>query len=344
MPVLEYPSVDAEKAWQRRRILLWFVLITVAHLVLGRRTHGLHAIHILLASLYLFPILWASLAFELRGGVIASLVTAAAYFAHIVWSWPGEPLANADQYAMLGVYLFVGISSGLLVRSAEHRRWQRDEVIRRAQRSETLQGLHGLVVALGARDSATLLHCEGVGSLVTELGRRFGLDEERLTILRLSGLLHDVGKIGLRDDLLFSREHLTPAQVEEVKTHVQTAVRLIRSIHGADEIAQIVASHHEALDGSGYPLGARGEAISLEARILSVADVFVALTEDRPYRAAMTSPQALDVMRPFVGSKLDPRCFAALEGLVREGRPGRSSLLAGSASERRLISGAKMAR
>jgi putative nucleotidyltransferase with HDIG domain len=178
------------------------------------------------------------------------------------------------------------------------------------------------------------LHCEGVGSLVTELGRRFGLDEERLRILRLSGLLHDVGKIGLRHDLLFSREQLTPTQVEEVKTHVQTAVRLIRSIHGAEEIAQIVASHHEALDGSGYPLGARGEAISLEASILSVADVFVALTEDRPYRAAMTSPQALDVIRPFVGSKLDPRCFAALEGLVREGRPERSFLFVGSASER----------
>lgn len=122
MPVFEDPSVDAEKAWQRRRILSWFVLITVAHLVLGRRTHGLHAIHILLASLYLFPIFWASLAFELRGGVIASLATAATYFAHIVWSWSGEPLANVDQYGMLGVYLFVGISSGLLVRSAERRR------------------------------------------------------------------------------------------------------------------------------------------------------------------------------------------------------------------------------
>jgi HD-GYP domain-containing protein (c-di-GMP phosphodiesterase class II) len=97
-----------------------------------------------------------------------------------------------------------------------------------------------------------------------------------------------------------------------------------------------VASHHEALDGSGYPLGARGEAISLEGRILSVVDVFVALTEDRPYRAATTSPQALDMMRPSVGSKLDPRCFAALEELVTEERPGRSSLLAGSASERRL--------
>jgi len=336
MPVFEDPSVDAEKAWQRRRILSWFVLITVAHLVLGRRTHGLHAIHILLASLYLFPIFWASLAFELRGGVIASLTTAATYFAHIVWSWSGEPLTNVDQYGMLGVYLFVGISSGLLVRSAERRRRQRDEVIRRARRSETLQGLHGLILALGARDAATLSHCERVGSLANELGKRFGLDEERLTNLRLSGLLHDLGKIGIRDDLLFSRERLTPAQVEEIKTHVQTAVRLIRSIYGAEEIAQIVASHHEALDGSGYPLGACGEAISLEGRILSVVDVFVALTEDRPYRAATTSPQALDMMRPSVGSKLDPRCFAALEELVTEERPGRSSLLAGSASERRL--------
>jgi len=78
---------------------------------------------------------------------------------------PGEPLANVDQYGMLGVYLFVGISSGLLVRSAERRRRQRDEVIRRARRSETLQGLHGLILALGARDAATLSHCERVGSL-----------------------------------------------------------------------------------------------------------------------------------------------------------------------------------
>ena len=99
--------------------------------------------------------------------MIASLTSAAAYLAHIVWSWSGEPLANVDQYGMLGVYLFVGISSGLLVRSAERRRWQRDEVIRRARRSETLQGLHGLILALGARDARRSRTARGSARLLT---------------------------------------------------------------------------------------------------------------------------------------------------------------------------------
>ncbi|MFA6045225.1 MAG: hypothetical protein WC718_09585 [Phycisphaerales bacterium] len=125
--------MDPEKAFQLRSAAVWAVVIAAVHFALGTRTHAVHGLHILLAGLFMVPVLKAAVAAEVRGGVIAAAAVGTLYLAHILWSWRDSPLANADQYAMIGVYFVVGFTAGRLVKSANFRKWQRDEVIRRSQ-------------------------------------------------------------------------------------------------------------------------------------------------------------------------------------------------------------------
>jgi len=125
--------MDPEKAFQLRSASVWAAVIAALHFALGTRTHSVHGLHILLAGLFMVPVLKAAVTFEVRGGVIAAAAAGTLYLGHILWSWRDSPLANADQYAMIGVYFVVGISAGHLVKTANFRKWQRDEVIRRSQ-------------------------------------------------------------------------------------------------------------------------------------------------------------------------------------------------------------------
>jgi len=115
---------------------VWVVILTVLHFALGTRTHAVHGLHILLAGLFLVPGVLGAAAMERRGGLIAAAVVSVAYLAHLLWSWRGSPLVNADQFAWPLVYAVVGLTSGHLVHTANFRKWQRDEVIRRAYEEE----------------------------------------------------------------------------------------------------------------------------------------------------------------------------------------------------------------
>lgn len=311
--------MDPENRYHLRRLVLWTAVITAAHFVVGTRSHTFHGGHILLGSLYMFPVLLGAVAFGLRGGLLTALVVMAIYSLHILVSWAGKPMANPDQWALLGAYLFVGISAGALVRQAGRRRWERDQVIYKSARSETIRGLTALATALGERDPATLQHSERVARTCEALGKQLGLSSEQIDQLRLSGLVHDTGKIGISDDALFSQDHLDERHLTEMRAHPQRAAAMIRSIYGGDEIARMVEAHHECPDGSGYPNGLRGEQIPLGARILRVADVFAALTEERRYKSSMTTAEVLGMMCPMAGSKIDQSCFDALKAVIEQG-------------------------
>ncbi len=131
--------MDAELSYQVRSAVVWAAVIAAAHFLLGTRTHSVHGLHILLGGLFLVPVLKAAAALELRGGLIAATAVGVLYLGHILWSWRDSPLANADQYAMIGVYYIVGISAGRLVKTANFRKWQRDEIIRRANEKESAE-------------------------------------------------------------------------------------------------------------------------------------------------------------------------------------------------------------
>ena len=310
--------MDSEKASQVRSAVVWTTVIAAAHFALGTRSHSFHGLHILLAGLFLFPVLQAAVAFALRGGVIAAGAVSVLYLAHVLWSWRDSPMANPDQYAMIGVYFVVGISAGHLVKAANFRKWQRDEVIRRSRRTEMVQGLTGLLTALAVRDADTLAHSRRVAGIAVKTGLKMGFEHDTLVRLRLAGLVHDIGKTGISDDILFKDGALTEAQTVLMRNHVDMAVSMLRPIAGTEDIARIISMHHECPDGSGYPKGLAGDAIAPEARALRVADVFVALTERRPYHEPLEAGAALAHMDSLGGTKIDAAALAGLRTVLHE--------------------------
>jgi HD-GYP domain-containing protein (c-di-GMP phosphodiesterase class II) len=137
-------------------------------------------------------------------------------------------------------------------------------------------------------------------------------------VLRLAALVHDVGKIGVRDDVLFKPAELTSDERAPVERHPSIAAEILRPIRGAEDVAEIVLCHHECPDGSGYPRGLTADRIPEEAKALRVADVFAALVEARPYKVAIGASEATSRMRLLTG-KLDARWMSALERVISAG-------------------------
>lgn len=295
----------------------WIAVVTLLHFLIGTRSPSLHWLHIVLAGLYIVPVVTAAIAFGWLGGLLSSLAVSLVYLAHLLWSWSGSPMANADQYGWLGVYPVIGLTSGHLVHTANLRKRQRDEVIARSRHAELINGLAGLLAAVGARDAATVSHSQRVAAVATALAESLGYENEAVGRIRLAALTHDIGKAGIPDAVLFKHGPLDPEQRKTMRKHVEIAVSMLRQIPGTEEIARLVAQHHECPDGSGYPGALTHEEIDPAAAVLRVADVFAALTEPRPYHEAMSSERALDEMTSLVGTGLDARTFEALEHLHR---------------------------
>jgi putative two-component system response regulator len=145
-----------------------------------------------------------------------------------------------------------------------------------------------------ARDASTEGHCQRLAVLAAGLGKRLGLGAPDLESLERGGVLHDVGKIAIPDAILLKTSRLTPAEFERMKQHTIIGDRLCSELRLLRGVRPIVRHHHERLDGSGYPDGLRGDEVPLLAQIMSVVDVYDALTTTRPYKAAITPARAFD--------------------------------------------------
>jgi HD-GYP domain-containing protein (c-di-GMP phosphodiesterase class II) len=148
------------------------------------------------------------------------------------------------------------------------------------------------------------------GDLVAE---QLGLPPARRRWLRRAALLHDVGKLGVSNAVLDKPGKLEPDEWEAVKRHASHTESILGRIGPFAELARVAGAHHERLDGAGYPRGLTAEAITLETRIITTADIFDAITAERPYRAAVPVPRTLQIMAEHVGSAVDARCFDALK-------------------------------
>ena len=183
-------------------------------------------------------------------------------------------------------------------------------------RTETLRLL---AIAAEYRDDDTPQHTARVGDLAAEIGERLGLEAKRVEHLREAATLHDVGKIGIPDHILLNRGRLNQEEADVMRTHAVLGARLLygSSSPVLQMAASIAATHHEWWDGSGYPVGLAGEGIPLLGRIVAVADVFDALTHERPYKRAWPTEQAIARIARGAGSQFDPRvveAFLALHG------------------------------
>lgn len=165
-----------------------------------------------------------------------------------------------------------------------------------------------------AKSPSTYTHSVNVARIAVEIARCLGLDAADLSTLHRAGLLHDLGKLGVPNSILDKPGELTAPEWERVKKHPFHTEQILARIPTFGQIAQIASAHHERLDGSGYPFGLTAKDLSLPMRILTVADVFEALTAKRPYRDSLSPPEVLAMLRRDVPHALDKRCFAALEG------------------------------
>jgi HD-GYP domain-containing protein (c-di-GMP phosphodiesterase class II) len=156
-------------------------------------------------------------------------------------------------------------------------------------------------------------HSERVALYTDMIAGALGLPEERRRWLRRGALLHDVGKLGVSNSVLDKAGKLDREEWDAVKLHARYTETILGRIAAFSELASIAGAHHERLDGGGYPRGLTGDDIGLETRIITTADIFDAITAERPYRGAIPVPQALDMMEQTVGTALDPDCFAALK-------------------------------
>jgi HD-GYP domain-containing protein (c-di-GMP phosphodiesterase class II) len=172
--------------------------------------------------------------------------------------------------------------------------------------------IRSLTSAIDAKDPYTSGHSERVARIAVRLGEALGMSLTQRGDLYLMGLLHDVGKIGIDDSVLKKQGRLTSEEFRQIQSHVRIGMHILSDLKKLQHLLPGVAHHHEALDGSGYPLGLSGDEIPLPARILAVADAFDAMSSSRPYRRRMSSPQIDDEFRKGTGTQWDPRVVAAL--------------------------------
>ena len=188
-----------------------------------------------------------------------------------------------------------------------------DQHLRRG--SSHLDAVILLSETLDLRDVSTSAHSQTVARYAAMIARELGLDAERTERIRLAGMVHDLGKIGVPDHVLFNPGSLSPQEWQQMQRHPELGAHILHSASLPD-LAGWVLAHHERPDGMGYPLGLSDDAISLEARILAVADAYEAMTSDRPYRAAMSARAATDELLRHRGTQFDAAVIdALLDGL-----------------------------
>ena len=171
--------------------------------------------------------------------------------------------------------------------------------------------IHSLVGAIEARDAYTSGHSDRVAMMARRLAQQLGLNSEDCEDIFLCGLLHDVGKIGVPDEILQKPGRLTEAEFAEIKKHPVIGEKILRGLKPLKKLLPGVLHHHESMDGTGYPHQLKGQQIPLMARILAVADAFDAMTSDRPYRDGMPMDRAASILREGSGSQWDPQVVAA---------------------------------
>lgn len=163
-----------------------------------------------------------------------------------------------------------------------------------------------LARSLDLRDPHVMEHSKHVSRYAVYIAQEMGLPEEQLETIRKAGLLHDIGKLGVREEILFKPDRLTAEEFELVKEHVTIGADLVRGCHTLEPLAPFVLYHHEWFNGQGYPHGLEGTEIPLEARILSLADAVEAMASDRPYKKAMSPPAIRDEVKRCAGTQFDP--------------------------------------
>jgi diguanylate cyclase (GGDEF)-like protein/PAS domain S-box-containing protein len=192
-----------------------------------------------------------------------------------------------------------------------------DKLNKKANQSLT-EAILAFAKTIELKDHYTGEHVEITGHYATMIARKLGLTKDEIELIRQASILHDLGKIGISEKILLKKSKLTKEEFEEIKKHPQIGADILRPIHFLRGLIPIIFYHHERWDGKGYPTCIRGEEIPIGARIMAIADVYQALTSDRPYRKAYSKARAMKIIKEGAGTQFDPRITGVFLKILQE--------------------------
>ncbi|NMA55029.1 MAG: diguanylate cyclase [Firmicutes bacterium] len=201
-----------------------------------------------------------------------------------------------------------------IFQQAETRMYQNKFIDSLSVRNSNISALQQ---ALAEKTHETDVHARRIKVQAVQLGAALGLSPSELNDLALAALLHDIGKVGIPDKILTKEGALTPEEKEQMKQHPEIGYRIVMASYGLPKVAEAVLAHHEWWDGTGYPLGLKGEDIPLKARIIAIVDAYDALTQERPYRKPRGHQQALAEIEAAAGTQFDPKLVDIYLQLMR---------------------------
>jgi putative nucleotidyltransferase with HDIG domain len=184
-------------------------------------------------------------------------------------------------------------------------------------RRETLEALAHMADLVDQRDTSTFKHSQRVADVAEAIAQELGLAHEDAEMIRISGRLHDVGKIGMNDALLYKPGKFDESEIRRFRQHSELGAKVATSFHVYPEVQNLILHHHERFDGKGYPDCLQGEAIPLGSRILAVADSFHAMTSKRPYRSTLSLSEAVEEVLQNRGTQFDPLVVDAFMRIVQ---------------------------
>lgn len=302
------PASTTPEAIRRKKILvilLGLLLVSALHFVTRTNDPVLHAWHISFRKLYFLPIVAAAVWFGFRGAILTALAASGSYALYLMFNWSGLHLERMNQVGEMASFLVFAGVAGTLVKLERRAEARAERIRRNAEKEKIATVVASLSETLGARDPATRDHSRRVAALASDFARFLGLAPEEVQNLYLAGILHDIGKIGIRDDVLLKTEALTVEEREKILEHPRIAEQILAPI-GFTAVIRYVGVHHENWDGTGYPEGLRGEAIPLPGRILAIVDTYDALQSNRPYHQGLAEDSRIRVvMASMAGTKLD---------------------------------------
>jgi len=212
---------------------------------------------------------------------------------------------NIWIYLIAIAVFFIGIFLGYGI-SKKEERLRSKQVWGRTQRRNVMRTINALVSAIDFKDHLTRSHSDNVKHYACIIAKKMGMPHSDINGLQEACKVHDLGKIGVHDNILTKPGKLTEEEYNEIKLHSLAGAVILKPFHFLDKVVKMVRQHHERYDGKGYPDGLKGDKICLAARIMAVADSFEAMTSDRPYRKRMSKKDAIDELKRYKGSQFDP--------------------------------------
>lgn len=288
---------------------LWLIL---SLLVISAILNRLVAEHRMVLSFYVLPTVFSAYLFGRRHAVLTAfasvfIVVLLAHFNTGIFSQnESSDLTGLQQWFDIAIW------GGILVVTAYAMGTLYEQnKVRMKELRETYNGVLLILRQFISKDKYTQNHSYRVSIYATKIAGAMGFDYERIEDVRAAALLHDIGKLDVPRDILYKAAKLTKEEYEEVQTHVERGVSLLEPVGGSlRRVLPIILAHHDRFDGLGYH-PTRGNEIPLEARIISVADAYDAITSDRPYRKAMSAFEAKEIIVASAGKEFDPQVVEA---------------------------------